>query len=290
MEKTWLILVISMLLGLLYPNFSFFLEPYLMILLIIMITFSLKDIVLNKIINIKNLKKSFVLFLFNYIILTSLLILLAFLFVKDSDYKKGFVIMAAVPCAIVVIPFTKLLKADTNISTLGLITTYFLSLFLTPLIIWLFFKESINFFDLLKTLFLLVILPLFLSRLLNIFNGSLKKYDTIIINLIFLITTYGFIALNRETIVNNFFSLKSVIFVLFIKTFILTAFLYFILKKLKTQRKTAIPIILFTNYKNLGYAALLSLTLINKEAALPSTLGILFDSFLFIYLEKILKY
>ncbi|MEM3373942.1 MAG: hypothetical protein QW757_03170 [Candidatus Woesearchaeota archaeon] len=290
MENTSFLLVISLFLSVAFPYYSSFLERYLTFLLIIMMVFSLKNvnIKLKDLKNFyfkRNLKKIIILIFINYILLPFVIILSAFFFVKDVDFRNGFIIMASVPCAIIVITFTKLLKEDVLLSTFGLYFNYFVSLFMTPLIIWLFFKETISVIPILKTIFLLVILPLVLANFLDkvdkkIIKGMILKYDKIIINIIFVITTYAFIGLNIKNIVNIFY-LKEIVYVLIIKTFFLSFVFLFFTKDLVYA--------IFANYKNLGYAIILSLSLFNKETALPSVIGIFFDNILFIFLNTYRK-
>lgn len=286
LENTSFLLVVSLLLSILFPKYSFFLEDYLIYLLVIMMIFSLKnvDLKFDKL-NILFIKETIFLSIINYLLLPFIIIVSAFLFLKNQNYINGFILMSAVPCAIIVIPFTNLLKGNIFLSTLGLYINYFLSLIMTPLLIWLFFKENISIMPLLKTIFLLVVLPLLLSRILNsadkkLLKNKFKKYDRIIINLIFVITTYAFIGINIGLI--NLFDLKEVFFVLSIKTFFLS-FLFFVFSK-------NISFAIFANYKNLGYAIILSLTLFNKETAIPSVLGIFFDNLLFIILNLLVNY
>lgn len=213
LQNTSVLLVLSLTFSILFPKYSIFLEQYLIYLLIIMMTFSLQNTDLNlKNINKKIIKKTINLSLINYILLPIIIVLSSLLIIKNQNYINGFILIASVPCAIVVIPFSKLLKGDVFLSAFGLFFNYLLSIILTPLIVWLFFKESINIQSLLRTIFLLVIIPLLFSRILKksdnlIFKNKLKKYDKIIINLIFVITTYAFIGINLSEF--NFLNQKK---------------------------------------------------------------------------------
>jgi bile acid:Na+ symporter, BASS family len=286
-EKTWLVFLVSMLIGLAFPGYAYAVEPFLVYLLMIMVALSIRDIPLRDIFG-SGLKNTLILFLANYLLLSLLIVVLS-LFLDNPEYQKGFIVMAAVPCAIAVVPFAKLLKGDIKVSTYGLIFTYLVSLFLTPMIIWLFFRESIDLTELLKTIFLLIIVPMLLAIPLRRISRRLEKHDTVIINVLFLITIYGFIGLNRETIVNDFFSLGLVMLLLFVRTFGIMTLVYFAHRKLSKDRKFTVSLTLFSSYKNLGYAALLALALFGREAALPATLGILFELLAFIYLERLVR-
>jgi BASS family bile acid:Na+ symporter len=285
-EKTWLIFLLSMLLALIFPQLSKYLEKYLIYFLIAMITVPLTQINLSDVFNKRTLKKAIILFLINSVFLSAIIIILALVFIKNSLYFAGFVVMAAVPCAIAVIPFTRLLKGDVPLSTSGFVVGYLFSLIITPAIIWLFFRQAINLYELLEKIFQLVILPIFFSRIIRFIKIDFSNNETKLTNIFFFFTTFGFVGINRETLVNEIFSLKEVMLVLFLRTFVLVFIIYFLLQKLKVEKKYAISLTVFTGYKNLGYAALLSLTFFGREAALPATFGIIFEIIMFIILDR----
>ncbi len=283
LSKSWFVILSAVVLALLFPQLSGTIEPFLTLLLILLMSFSTKNIELKSMASLRMLKKAFLLFLADYALLSGLIIAVSF-FVPDI-YAPGFIIMAAVPCAISVIPFTKLLSGDTAASTLGLILSYLLSFVITPGIIFIFYRESIDTFQLLKTIFLLVAVPLLLSRILKKFNNAFKKYDNLILNIIFFVAFYGFISLNRNTIVNEFFTLQEVVAGLILRTIVIVLAVYYFMRK---KGKFGISVTVFSGFKNLGYAALLSLTLFGREASLVPTLGLVFETFTFIILDRII--
>ena len=267
LQNTNLFLIIAIFCGLLLPQGGYYLESFLSVLLIILMTLSLKDITLDALIH-----KDSIVFrpLVAQIGLSILIILLAF-FVHDESYRAGLLIMAAVPCAISVIPFSKLLGDRALYATRGVLVIYFASFILTPVAIWLFFRESISSLELVWSIVLYLGLPFVLSRFIQDF-----EYDVPALNLTFFLTVYGFIALNQDIIVFEFFTLKSMLIILFIRTFIVLTLIYMITRN--------INLTLFGSYKNLGYAAILSLQFFGPKAALPSTLGIVFETLAFIWL------
>lgn len=282
LEKTWLVFLVAISVALIYPGFSSYLEPYLTFLLILLMSFSTRDINLRELFNKKMLKNAFFMAVFNYLILSTITILAGLLVSKE--YFPGFVIMAAVPCAIAVIPYTNLLHGNKHASTAGLIMTYIFSLILTPLIIYLFFRQSVDVKVLIEKILLLVILPLILAQFIKKFNHKLHNHDKSITNLIFLVLMYGMIGLNQDIIINKFLSLKFVLLALFIRTFVISTIVYFLTKK---KKKLGISYTIFASFKNLGYATILSLALFGKAASLPATLGIIFETITFVWLERL---
>ncbi len=282
LEQTWLVFLAAIVIALIYPDISSILEPYLTFILILLMAFSARNVNLKDLLDKKIIKNAFVMSLFNYLILSSVIILVG-LFV-DPKYFPGFVLMAAVPTAISVIPYTQLLRGSKHASTAGLIVTYLVSLIFTPLIIYAFFGKGIDIKELVEKIIMLVFVPLILGPALKKIDHKVKEHEKKITNIIFFILTYSFIGLNQSTIVNKFFSLKLVLLALFLRTFVLSSVVYFLTKK---YGKLGISYTLFASFKNLGYATILALALFGKEASLPTTIGMIFETLTFIILERL---
>jgi BASS family bile acid:Na+ symporter len=94
-------------------------------------------------------------------------------------YGSGFVILAAVPPAVAVIPFTFFLKGDTDFSLIGTISAYLGALLITPLMVLLFIGTS--FVDHLKLMIItieLIFAPLLFARIL-IMTGIARLIEPI---------------------------------------------------------------------------------------------------------------
>src|SRR3989344_5572457 len=100
LEKTWLIFLASMLLGLFFPQASKLLQPYLIVLLIGMATLSIKDVHISEIFHRHNIKKAILLVGLNYLLLGAVTIISTMLIVVNSHYSAGLIVMASVPAAI----------------------------------------------------------------------------------------------------------------------------------------------------------------------------------------------
>ena len=104
---------------------------------------------------------------FNYLLLSTVMLLLAWWLMPDQELWTGFVILAAVPPAVAIIPFTYILAGDTVFSLLGVIGGYLAALVITPVMAHFLIGESFaQPLGLLTILGELVVIPLLLSRLL----------------------------------------------------------------------------------------------------------------------------
>ena len=76
--------------------------------------------------------------LLNYVVMGGITILLAMLLINDDELRAGFVLVAAVPPAVAVVPFSYMLGGNTVFALTGLIATYLAALLVTPAIMILF--------------------------------------------------------------------------------------------------------------------------------------------------------
>jgi BASS family bile acid:Na+ symporter len=211
----------------------------------------------------------------NYLVLGGLIILLSDLFVLEESIRTGFIILAAVPTAVGVIPFTGFLGGDFDFSLIGVIASFLGAFIATPLILFTFLGLSSGFqVRLIVTMFELIIVPLVLSRIL-VYSGLSSKIEPIkgpLINWSFFLVVYTVVGLNREVFLNRPLSLIPAAAITIATSF----FLGYAIEKfghlLRFDSKKVISMVLLGTSKNAGFAAGLALTLFSKQTAIPSTL------------------
>ena len=159
--------------------------------LFLAMTFSISNISLQ--IKISEEYKEFLYaLLFNYVFLSSVIICLA---IPMKKYWEGFIVMAAAPPAIIVVPLSSLLKGEKEHSFFSLVFLYLLSIFLMPLIIIVFLSEKVNNLVLIKNIFILLIAPIILSRL--FYRKIDESRIKIISNAMFFIIVFTMVGKNR---------------------------------------------------------------------------------------------
>ena len=160
------VLILSVLLGLVLPGPAGATEALVTPALMVMMAFSLTEVDLGR--DIKSsasLKRGFLGIIINYGLLSGLILLLSYS-LPDESLRHGFVIMAAVPPAVAVLPMTRILKGDMSLSFAGEILSYLASLLLMPLIIYLFVHQTgISPIYLLQISIVLILIPALASRL-----------------------------------------------------------------------------------------------------------------------------
>jgi BASS family bile acid:Na+ symporter len=217
--------------------------------------------------------------LLNYGLLGGLLLGLNFALIRDDTLRAGFVIMAAVPPAVAVIPFTFLLNGDSPFSLVATIGCYLGALVIMPLITLTLLGEG--FADSRKLIMImveLILAPLVVSRVLR-WSGASEKLDPwkgSLTNWSFALITYTIVGLNRHLFLSQPFLIVPVAFIALATTFLLGFGIEGIGRLLGVGREKMISLVLLGTHKNTGLAAGLALTLFGDKTALPATVSTIF--------------
>ena len=217
--------------------------------------------------------------LMSYLVLTGMLLGIAGLLIEDTSLWKGFVILAAVPPAIAVIPFSEFLKGNHSYALIGTMGAYLGGLILMPLIALFFIGTS--FIDPLKILVVmieLIVIPLVLSRILLWTRADrwIEGIKGTLTNWSFFVVTYTIVGLNRDLILNDPLSLLPVAVIAVASTFLLGYLVELAGKVLKIDPKITITLVLLATLKNYGLAGGVALMIFDKQTAVPATVSTIF--------------
>jgi len=227
--------------------------------------------------------------LLNYLILGNVIIVLSAVLIREDLLWKGFVLMAAVPPAVAVIPFTSYLRGDLFVSLVGTVGGYLGGLVLMPLM--LFCLLGADFTDplvLLRHALILIVLPLAASRLilwkewhLRIVpvRGPLTDWG-------FFLVLYAITGLNQDILVRNPGVLLPIAAVAFAATFVLGFLVTRVARLLHLTDETTTSLVLLGTLKNYGLTGGLALSLFGREAALPAAVGSLFLILYYLWLGR----
>ena len=162
--------------------------------------------------------------LLNYVILGGILLTMAWWLIDDRELWVGFVLLASVPPAVAVIPFSYTLGGDTAFSLRGMIGAYLLALAITPVMMMIFLGIGfINPLEVIIVLGELVIAPVIVSRIL-LFTGAAKHIDRWrggVINWGFFIVVLTVIGLNQQVILGEPAIILPIAIIGLITTFVL---------------------------------------------------------------------
>lgn len=213
-------------------------------------------------------------FVLSFLLSSGTTILMAFLF--QGDIRSGWILEAAVPSAVSVIPFCYLLHGNLESTMVASTALYVIALLVTPLITLLFIGQAVSEVTLLWYVGLLILLPMIASRPLRYIKLSgLTK--SIVINITFAVLVISVAGANRQVFFGEPMLLIALIAVALARTFGVGIVLEAIIRKRGVPREQRIPDVLFATHKNTGMAAALSVVLISNQAAIPATVCMTVD-------------
>jgi BASS family bile acid:Na+ symporter len=219
------------------------------------------------------IKQSLAGIMMTYIILSGAILLLSALLIGDHNLWIGFVLIAAVPPAVAVIPFTAILEGNVSNTLSGTVASYLAALLVMPLMFWIFIGTGFDDpYKLVRIMFLLIVLPLVLSRIILYFNwqdrlapvrGSLTNWG-------FFIVLYSIIGVNRDLIFSRPLTIIPVAGIAFAATFVLGWIIQKIGVLFNVDEENIVSLVLQGTLKNQGISGGLAIALFAKEAAVPS--------------------
>jgi BASS family bile acid:Na+ symporter len=222
--------------------------------------------------------------LMTYVILGGAILLLSSLLIDDKNMRIGFVLIAAAPTAVAVIPFTAILEGNVSYTLSGTVASYLAALLIMPLMFWIFIgAEFDDPYKLIRIMFLLIVLPLVLSRIILYFQWQerLAPVRGLLTDWGFFIVLYSMVGVNRDLIFSQPVTILPIAGVVFATTFILGWIIQKTCVFCKAEKKNIISFVLQGTLKNQGIAGGLAIALFEKEAALPSAV---YSVFMILYI------
>lgn len=212
----------------------------------------------------------------SYAVFAGVILALNLLFVKDPALRTGFVLLAAVPPAVAVIPFTLFLRGNAAFSLIGTIGAYLGGLVIMPLITICFIgADFLNPFKVILVLAELIVVPLIASRIL-MWAGLDRRLEPVrgsIINWTFFVFNYTVVGLNRDVFLHKPLSLIPLVLIAFASTFLLGWVIEKAGNLMRIDPEIRTSLVLLGTLKNYGIAGGVALALFNKEATMPSTVS-----------------
>jgi bile acid:Na+ symporter, BASS family len=275
LKNSSFVLVLSIFFGLIWPGPAQSTEMLITPVLMIMMAFSLTDVDFSATPGQGSLKSSMLGLALNYGLLSGLILLLSH-GLQDEALRQGFIVMAAVPPAVAVLPMTRILKGDMPLSLYSEAASYLASLVLMPAIIYAFTRQTgVSPVYLVQISLLLILIPALASRVVR----RIPLDPVLPINLGFFWVTYTVIGLNQGAL---FGDIGSVSWIALARTLGIGLSVYIASRLIGSDRSHAISYTLLGSYKNLGLAAAVSMMLFGPEAGIPAALCVLAETGFFI--------
>lgn len=268
------ILVFAVVIGLIAGDSAAIFKDYTFLALAVTMAFSMTGISLSYLKNPLNFTKPMLMgALLNYVFFTIVLLPLAWWMMPNKNLFYGFVVIAAAPPGVAIIPFSYILKGKVEYAIIGVTGAFLASIIIAPLLVNIFASsQDVKPFDLFKMMVQLVLIPMLVSRFL-LYKPLFKYIEPIrgkVVDWGFAVLIFVAVGVNRHVFFTDPILLLKVSFVLFITTFGLglgfnaLAKLFNVDSSLRTTQSMLIAI------KSSGFSVFTALTLFGKEAAIPS--------------------
>ncbi|MBK5099869.1 MAG: hypothetical protein JJE15_02610 [Desulfobacteraceae bacterium] len=222
--------------------------------------------------------------LMSYGVLAGFILGMSAIIINEEEIWKGFVILAVVPPAVAVIPFTELLKGNRTYSLVGIIGAYLGALIIMPLILLKSLGSTSFYLERLSIIALvLIVAPLIISRILlwkNV-DRELEPIKGVITNWCFFVVVYTIVGLNQDIFIRQPLTLAPVAAIAILSTFFLGLIIELIGRLFRIDPKITTSLVLLGTIKNYGLAGGIALALFSKHTALPATVSTIF---MFVYL------
>jgi BASS family bile acid:Na+ symporter len=222
-------------------------------------------------------------FVLSFLLSTGTTIVMAFLF--TGQVRDGWILEAAVPSAVSVIPFVLVLGGDlesTLVSSAGL---YFIALLFTPFLTLVFIGQAVSVMTLLWYVGFLIIVPIIVSRFLRPLHIAPERRH-IAINIAFSVLVIAVAGSNRGVFFGEPILLMALIVVAVVRTFGIGIALDLYNRRRGLRWGRRVPEVLFATHKNTGMAAALAIALIGDAAAVPATICMTVDIAWLIYVSR----
>lgn len=287
------VFTLAIIVGLIFNGGASWTEPALLPVLAIIMTISILDVSSRIFLNLRTvLLPVLTALLLSYGILGVILIGLSSLIINDPELRSGFVLVAAVPPAVAVIPLTHLLGGNTEFSLVGNVVAYVAALAVTPLICILFLGA--NFIDPVRLLIVLselIVAPILVSRILRRTRivTTVDRWRNPVVNWGFFLVIYTMVGLNRDVFLGQPYTLLLTCAIAFTGTFVFGELINRILEFLGMAKGDRISLILFGTRKNYGLAGAIGLIFFSSRAAMPAAVVSAMSVLHFIWLSWRIK-
>ena len=226
-------------------------------------------------------------FLWNYVVLSGVILALSALY-AEPDVRRGWIVMAAGPSAIAIVPLTATFRGDTRKALVSTALLYLAALGLYPLFTLAFAGRTVDLGGLAAQMILQIALPMAASRALarsRVLAGNRPP----VVNASFFVLVFALVGLNRNVFLQAPALIGALAAGAFVRTWVVGAAAYVVSGRLAGGRAQRLSDALFASLKNLALAALFALSLFGPVAALPAIVCLFFEIAWLVPLQRLFR-
>jgi BASS family bile acid:Na+ symporter len=195
----------------------------------------------------------------------------------NLDIRRGWVLMAAVPPAIAVVPITSLLRGNVRRSLISEAVLYFAGLAAVPGLSLLILGQTVPVETLALQTLLLIGVPVVASRPLRLWK-SVHDVRPVAVCVSFFFLVLAIAGSTRNTLFGQPDLAVSLGFLAFARTIGLGVIVFGVARLLRASRETRIAAVTFAGFKNLGLTVVLAFTVFGPLASLPAITCLIFET------------
>ncbi|MCL2032510.1 MAG: Na+-dependent transporter [Methanomassiliicoccaceae archaeon] len=222
---------------------------------------------------------------------TAVTLVIGSFFIADHpEIWKGWVVLAAVPCAVSVVTMSFFSKGNTTMCVLSLAVIYFIALAMTPLITWALAGESVSVLRIFSYVVLFVAVPMAASvPLKKVKIGRDTRMIAISVMLFFVVLLS--LGQNREYLFSEPGVVLLVAAACIIRVFAVSFAVLHFLKKKGTRRDDSMVYVPMAVWKNSGLGVTLCFVLFGSmtEAVIPCAISLLIELLWFAAITKYIE-
>lgn len=222
-------------------------------------------------------------FVFN----TGITLAVGLLFIDDPALWYGWVMLAAVPCAISIMTTSFYLRGDMKLSMLSFSLIYIVALVFTPLFTHLIMGEAVSWLSIFEYVLLFVVIPLLADIPLNkVTIPPLVKM--IAMNVIIMCMVFISVGFRRDYIIENPDIALWLLLANLFRIFVPSIILIIVLKRLGCPRDRGVVYNAIGTWRNSGLAATLCIVMFSTtfpNALLPAVLSLMVENLWFVVMQ-----
>jgi len=243
--------------------------------LIVAMTFSLTEISLRNVAPRAEIRGFVLATAMTYGALSGLVLLFAALS-PDPGLRAGWVLMAAVPPAVAVIPITSFLRGNVRNALISDAMLYLIGLATVPLVTYAALGQAAPVGDLAVQTLLLIGVPLLVSQPLRRI-GRAVRFRAGVVSLSFFVLVLAIVGSARDALIARLDLLATLSVESFLRTFALGTAVLLIGRAVRASRETVVAATTFASFKNLGLTVVLAFSFFGSQATLPSIVSLVFE-------------
>jgi len=287
--KYWILM--GVILALIIGPIGEFSSTILIIVLILQMTLSMDGLTLNA----ESIKKNSRSIIYSVIacfgISTVVTLAIGSFFMADHpEIWNGWIMLAAVPCAVSCVAMSFYFKGNTTMCVLSLAVIYFLALAATPLIVLVMMGEEVSVLRIFSYVILFVVVPMAASVPLKKVKIE-RRTRMIAINILMFAMVFLALGANRNVLQSDPDIVLLIIAACVIRVFVVSFIMIYIFKKRGSSRDNAVVYVPMAVWKNSGLATTLCFVVFGSAAvaALPCAISLLIEVLWFALLSAYLE-